>query len=476
MGRKLFVDSDASGAVNSPAAAAAKLSVALISVGAALFLTGAKAAVGFWTGSLALLSEAAHSGLDLFASLVTALSVRVADRPADRSHHYGHGKIESLSALLEATLLLLTCFWIMHHAIDRLVERSPGPEINVYSFLVIIVAIGIDLYRYRALMRTANKYHSQALEADALHFYSDILGSSLVLVGLIAVALGLASADSIAAMAVAIWVAILAFRLGKKNIDILLDTVPRGYEDQIRRIVAQTHGVLTIENVRLRRSGPSLFADLRVALDRTLPFERAHYIARELEEKLARRIPGLDAVVHTDPTVAPDEALDGGILNYIRTRGLQAHHLSIYRSGDHFHADLHLEVDGRLSIREAHELANSLEKEIPAHFPQIGTVQIHLEEIGSVHFKEIPLTGQQPEMLRKIAEVCRDVIGADRCHNVSLSRSAGLLSATLHCLFSDDVSVNEAHRQTTYLEEELRRRIPELDSVLVHAEPQSQEL
>jgi cation diffusion facilitator family transporter len=471
MGREFRVMPSRDEAAPDGVAAAAKLRVALISVGAALFLTGAKASVGIWTGSLALLSEAAHSGLDLFASAITAVSVRVADRPADKTHHYGHGKIESLSALFEAALLLITCAWIFHEAIHRLAERGPGPVINVYSFLVILLAIGIDLYRYRALMKTAVRYQSQALEADAMHFYSDILGSSLVLVGLIAVAVGIPSADALAAILVAVWVATLAIRLGKKNIDILLDTVPQDYADQVRKIASREEGVLTVESVRLRRSGSSLFADLRVGLDRTLPFERAHTIARELEQKLAAKIPGLDAVVHTDPTLAPNEALDGGILNFIRTRGLQAHHLILHRDQDGYSAELHLEVDGQLSIREAHALASELEQEIPILFPNITSVRIHIEEIGCLHYQEITQSEPQPELLEQISQICAAQIGENRCHDISLSRSGGIFSATLHCLFPDNTTVNEAHRQTTRLEEELRRDMPILDRVLIHAEP-----
>jgi divalent metal cation (Fe/Co/Zn/Cd) transporter len=208
-----------------------------------------------------------------------------------------------------------------------------------------------------------------------------------------------------------------------------------------------------------------------VALDRTLPFEQAHTIARELEQKLSRSIPGLDAVVHTDPTTAPDEALDGGILNYIRTRGLQAHHLSLYQGSQGYSADLHLEVDGQWSIRRAHDLANDLEREIPRQFPNIHSVRIHIEEIGCVHYKEALLSRPHPELLERIEQICADQFGIGRCHNISLNQTGNQLSATLHCLFPESVSVSEAHRQTTRLEEELRRNIPDLDRVLIHAEP-----
>ncbi len=226
-----------------------------------------------------------------------------------------------------------------------------------------------------------------------------------------------------------------------------------------------------LEQLRLRRSGAALFADLRVSLDRTLPFERAHRIARELEEKLAQAIPGLDAVVHTDPVVAPDEALDGGILNFIRTRGLDAHHLSVTQEGGKFSTDLHLEVDSQFSLREAHELASSLEKDILEHFLGISAVQIHIEEVGSISYETIAANEQHLELREQITTLCKEIVGEDRCHKVSLHKTGGRLTVTLHCLFPGDQTVAEVHRQTTQLEEILRRDLPQLDRVLIHAEP-----
>lgn len=471
MGREFPVNPAAAAQFNSPAAKWAKLRVALVSVGAALFLTGIKAAVGLWTGSLALLSEAAHSALDLFASGVTALSVRAADRPADRSHPYGHGKIESLSALLESGLLLLTCGWILQKAITRLLGANEEPFVNIYSFLVIVSAIGIDLYRYRALMSAARKYHSQALEADALHFYSDILSSSLVFVGLIGVALGIHSADALTAMLVAVWVGVLAVRLGRKNMDVLLDRAPEGYTDEIRRIAEATPGVLSVGNVRLRRSGARLFADLTVSLDHTLSLEQAHDVSGELERRLEQKFPGMDVVVHTEPAVTPGEPLEVSLLNFIRLKGLMAHHLSLFQREGFITAELHLEVDANLTIREAHDLATKLEYEIARQFPAIATVQIHIEEIGGSQSDLIPVSHEQPELMEKIQRLCDEQMGSKTCHGIIVSLSSGKLWATLHCLLPGDLSVSQAHNRTTHLEEELHRRLPELDRVLIHEEP-----
>ncbi len=448
-----------------------KFRVALVSVGAALFLTGAKAAVGIWTGSLALISEAAHSGLDLFASLVTMFSVKAADRPPDRTHHYGHGKIESLSALFESILLAFTCLWILREAIDRLVHPGAVPVVNVYSFSVVLMAIAVDFYRYRALMRTAKKYHSQALEADALHFYSDILSSSLVLVGLIFVSMGHLWADAVAALFVVVWVGFLALRLGKRNLDILIDRVPDGYSENIREIALKTDGVLGIDRLRLRRSGSTVFADLRVGLDRTYTFSSAHRIKQNLEKKLAELMPRLDAVVHTSPLVAQNETLDLGMLNYIRSRGLQAHHLSLRRCKDRFSAELHLEVDADQSIGQAHALTQDLEKDLLRHFPEVESVQIHIEEVGYSEEEEILWNENRPDIIHDIEANLTVRLGENNWHTLKLTRCGERLLASVCCLFPGELSVGEVHRRTTDLEEELRSKIEDLDAVLIHAEP-----
>lgn len=452
-------------------AAVEKFRVALVSVGAALFLTAAKAAVGIWTGSLALISEAAHSGLDLFASLVTMFSVRAADRPPDRTHHYGHGKIESLSALFESLLLALTCLWILREAVERLIHPGTIPTVNVYSYSVILVAIAVDFYRYRALMRTAKKHLSQALEADALHFYSDILSSTLVLIGLIFISLGYPWADAVAALFVVVWVGFLSLRLGKKNLDILIDRVPEGYVERINELVLEVDGVLSVDRLRLRRSGSTIFADLRVGLDRTFTFSGAHKVKQNLEKILAECIPRLDAVVHTNPTIAPDESLDLGILNYIRSRGLQAHHLGLCRRGEYYGAELHLEVDADQSIGQAHALTQDLEKQLLKHFPEVETVQIHIEEMGPIELEEIPWNEHRPDIVEQIEAVCRAQLGENKCQSIELSMYGDKLSVSISCLFPANLSVGEVHRQTTDLEKELHSSIPELNAVLIHAEP-----
>ncbi|TKJ39966.1 hypothetical protein CEE37_09525 [candidate division LCP-89 bacterium B3_LCP] len=470
MGRELLVIDTRTDKKNT-LAAVEKFRVALISVGAALFLTGAKLIVGVWTGSLALISEAAHSGLDLFASIITMFAVRAADRPPDKTHHYGHGKIESLSALFESLLLIITCLWILKEAIHRFSDPGSPPQVNVYSFAVVLTAIVIDWYRYRALIKTARKHRSQALEADALHFYSDIISSSFVLLGLAAVSLGYIWADALAAILVIIWVGILAVRLGKRNVDVLADRVPEGYAEKIATLTLGTDGVLSVDQLRLRRSGSAVFADLRIGLDRSFSLAEAHNTKKILLEKLASHIPGLDAVIHANPKTVPGESLELGILNFIKTQGLQAHNLTLRRREEKFVAELHLEFSGELTIGEAHRTTDELEKLILSHFPEICDIQIHIEDICKAAEVEVPLNNRCPDIVEQIGIICDKRLGKDKCHSVVLGQLSGKISVAMHCLFPVEMTVHEVHIQTTELEEELRKEIRELHDVLIHAEP-----
>ncbi len=292
--------------------------VALSSVAAAVVLTGTKLVVGFSTGSLGILSEAAHSGLDLVAAGVTYWAVRVSSRPADLDHTYGHGKFENLSALFETVLLLATCAWIVYESVERLffadvVKIYP----SVWGFVIMALSIGIDFSRSRALSRVAKKYKSQALEADALHFSTDIWSSAVVIGGLLVVfvarKLGIAwleKADALAALTVAGIVTGVSFKLGKKSIDDLLDAVPPGMKEQVAH-VAEVEGVVEILKVRIRRSGPELFADVTLSVLQDTSFQRAHDIATASEAAIRGLFPGTDVTVHTEPVEDPVNSSDG---------------------------------------------------------------------------------------------------------------------------------------------------------------------
>ena len=286
-----------------------KKSAALTSVIAAIGLTGFKVVVGLTTGSLGILAEAAHSGLDLMAAVMTFLAVRISGKPADRTHRYGHGKVENLSAFFETMLLLLTCFWILYEAGHRLLYHAAHLRVTFWSFAVMITSIIVDVSRSRILYRTARKYNSQALEADALHFSTDIWSSGVVIVGLLCVKISdwvpgvafLRNADSVAAIMVGLIVVYISIKLGIRTIQALLDVAPSGIENKIIAAVECLPGVADCHNVRFRYSGPQLFVDIHILVDGNQTLKQAHDLTEEIEYTIQQLLPNVDVTIHPEP-------------------------------------------------------------------------------------------------------------------------------------------------------------------------------
>ena len=286
-----------------------KRSAALSSVVAAIGLTTFKVVVGVLTNSLGILAEAAHSALDLVAALMTLFAVRVSDLPADKEHNFGHGKIENLSALFETLLLLATSAWIINEAVDRLFFKKAEVTTSAWSFVVMGSSIVIDYTRSRILYRAARKYHSQALEADALHFSTDIWSSSVVILGLIGVTVGrfipgfrwMSEADAIAAMVVALIVIFISVNLGWRTIQALLDAAPKGVSDKIVKSVGRMKGIEDCHAVRIRPSGASWFVDLHVTMDGDRTLNEAHAMTEKIEKKVQELLPESDVTVHVEP-------------------------------------------------------------------------------------------------------------------------------------------------------------------------------
>jgi cation diffusion facilitator family transporter len=286
---------------NSDKGTVKKNRIALTSVLAAVFLTSFKLVVGLLTGSLGILSEALHSGLDLIAAVITLFAVRIADLPADNEHNYGHGKVENLSAMIETFLLFVTCFWIIYESINRLIIKHPI-EINAFSYIVIITSIIVDISRSRALYRVAKKYNSQALEADALHFSTDIWSSFVVLFGLIFYSLfNFVYADSIAALIVALIVLSVSYRLGRRAFDVLIDRAPTKIVDQINQVIDKIPGVNKYHDLRVREGGSYKFVELNIHVNKGLSIEEAHSISEQVEEEITKKIPQCKVTVHIEP-------------------------------------------------------------------------------------------------------------------------------------------------------------------------------
>jgi cation diffusion facilitator family transporter len=373
-----------------------KKGAALSSVIAAIALTTFKIIVGVATGSLGILAEAAHSGLDLVAALVTYLAVRISDKPADTEHTYGHGKVENLSALFETLLLLITCVWIISEAINRLFFKEVLVEANTWSFIVMATSIVIDYTRSRILYRAAVKYKSQALEADALHFSTDIWSSSVVIVGLIGVKLAgaftslrfLEKTDSVAALGVAVIVVYVSVQLGMRTIKGLLDTAPKGMVDQVSKEVRSLPGVVDCHNVRIRYSGPTLFVDAHVVVDGRLSLEEAHSMTEVIEIAISRIVPGADVTVHPEPAQLREDAgaTTRTIIQVVESLPgvVNCHDVHVRYSGPTLFVDIHVLIDGKQDLWTVHQLMDKIEKTILGIIPY-ATISVHPEPVEMPH-------------------------------------------------------------------------------------------
>jgi cation diffusion facilitator family transporter len=456
---------------------AEKRAVAGNSVLAALVITGAKVVVGITTGSLGILSEAAHSGLDLIAALVTFFSVRVSDKPADADHQYGHGKVENFSAFIETGLLLLTCAWIISEAVKRLFFHRVEIEPSIAAFVVMFLSIAVDAWRSRALGRIAAKYDSQALEADALHFSTDIWSSSVVILGLAVVELGriyrlpwLMKADPIAALFVAGVVVYVSWRLARKTIDALLDAAPHGARSQIVDRVSDVEGVLEVDRVRIRRAGNRYFADVAVALSRNFTFQRSEQITDEVTARVHEVLPDADVMVHSMPRARGSENIFDRIRAVATRHNFNVHDVSVQDLDGTIHVEQHLELDERLNMKQAHDEVTRLELEMRHEVPEITTILTHIEsEPATIE------TGEQivrePELEQKFKQVSREFPEVIDIHDFQFKKIRAHLYLACHLTLPDDMLLSRVHDVQTALEIRFKQVAPELFRVLIHPEP-----
>jgi cation diffusion facilitator family transporter len=453
------------------------------SVLAALALTGMKLVVGLLSGSLGLLAEAAHSGLDLVAAIITLVAVSVSDRPADEAHPYGHGKVENFSALIETLLLFITCAWIIYEAIQRIFFRAVEVDPSLWAFLVVIISIGVDISRSKMLYRAAKKHQSQALEADALHFSTDVWSSTVVLGGLVLVWLGkkvlpgqagvLKQADAVAALGVAFIVLFVSYRLGKRTIDVLLDRAPEGLKEKIAVAADEVEGVISTGQVRLRRSGALVFVDMTIEVDRSLSFERTHAIAEEVEARIQAILPGADVVIHTDPREGERETMARRIRTIAERNQVPVHNISVHEDRGEIHVDLHLEVDDHLLLHQAHDLASHIEQDLRGAIPAIKRVNTHIESRGTGVGSGLDVTAEEGALVERVRKITDAVAGRTCCHNILIRRQGDWFAVSLHCGFERNLPVIEAHRLSSRIEEALKKEIPAIEQVLIHTEPEA---
>ena len=459
-----------------------KKRAALLSVGSALLLVSLKAFLVIRTGSLGVLSEALHSGLDLIAAIITFLSIRVSDQPADERHPYGHGKFENFSAFVETALLIVTALYIIYEAFDRLFFHSVHIQPSVTAILVLLVALSIDITRARKLSRVAAKYSSEALEADALHFSTDVWSTIVVITGICLVWAGekwnvpwLVFADALAALTVAAVILWVGSRLGRRTLDALLDAAPEGLQVQITKAIGQMDGVLNVERVRLRRAGNRYFVDATVSVPRTASLEQVHAWSDAIEQRVAEIVPS-DVVVHAEPRAPKGEPFFDSNRAVAQRSGLAIHDLFAQQNGGRLFVELHLELDPHLTLKEAHERASDLEDKIQELRQEPTEVNIHIEPLGTAI--SVPDSGK--EDLRDLARAIEAFLNGlpaeyhelVNSHNVIVRQVERHILASCHCVMRSNLPVMEVHDVAGALEDRVKEKFPQISRITIHPEPQ----
>jgi len=457
-----------------------KRAVAFNSLLAAIAITVLKLVVGMSTRSLGILSEAAHSGLDLVAALVTLLSVRVSDKPADAEHQYGHGKVENFSAFIETGLLLLACVWIVWEAVRRLTgHHSVHIEPSMSAFVVLFLSMAVDWWRSRNLKRIADKYDSQALEADALHFSTDIFSSGVVALGLGMIWAGthwhiswMTKADPVAALLVSVVIVYVSSRLGRRTIDALLDAAPAGYRGRVIDAALAVNGGIEVERGRIRRAGNRYFADLTVGLSRNVTFQRSEQVVTQITRSVHSILPDADVVIHSVPRETGQENIFDRIRAVASRNNFSVHDVSVQDLSGRLHVEQHLELNEKLSLKDAHDVVTVLEAEIRDNVPEISTILTHIEsepatiESGNTVLRDAVLEQKLKPVVLEFPEVVD-------MHDVEIKRVRGKVYMSCHCTMSDELPLSRVHDVSTELEIRFKLAAPELFKVLIHPEPQT---
>jgi cation diffusion facilitator family transporter len=457
---------------------ALKRRVALRSMIAAACMTGLKLAAGIFSGSLGVLSDAAHSGLDLAGSAITFFSVRVSDKPADEDHTYGHGKVENLSAFFESGLMAVSCAWIIWEAVARIRHNAFELRFSVWPVLVMLASITVDYWRSGALRRAAEKTGSPALALDAFHFASDIWASLAVLAGLLATWAGivyrvdwLRYADPVAAIMVSIMILRITTQLTRETIGVLMDQIPAETRLRVIREAERVPGVIAVEQARVRRSGPNYFADLTLALPRRYTFEHTGELVRAATEAVQHVLPKADVVIHTVPRQARAESIFDRVRAAAARNNVPVHDLSVQSVQGKLHVELHVELDETMPLVEAHSFVSGLEAEILRETPEIDSVLTHIESEPAT----IELPEEMVEEDRRIEKALRDAaaqyVEIIDVHQIKVGRTNEHVSLSCHCTLPDDLPMHRVHEIITALEDDFKLECPEVHRVTIHPEP-----
>ena len=451
----------------------AKEKAALGSIAASGGLAAAKAVIGLLTDSLAILSEAGHSLIDLSATVLTYFAVRVSGKPADAEHQYGHGKVESVTALAETALLFLLSAIVIWEAAQRLIGADRhAVEASAAAFAVIAISIVVDFFRARTLRRVAKQTFSEALEADALHFGSDMWSSIAVLIGLGGVALGFPWADAAAAIVVAVFICIAGWRLGRRTINTLTDTAPAGVSEKVAAIARLEPGVVAVERVRARPAGAVLFVELGVGVSRTLPLDRVAAMKERLTRDIRAVLPNAEVTITEEPRALDNETVRERVMMIARNRGLAIHHVAVQAISGQLSVSADLEVEGTLSLTAAHDIASRLEEAVREELGTNVEVETHIEPLPADVLAGRDASADRIAEVRDVlVQLAADMPDLGEVHDVRVRETTGGEIVNFHCGVAASLSVSAVHDMVDALERRLRRRFPIIQRVIGHAEP-----
>jgi cation diffusion facilitator family transporter len=448
-----------------------KSRVAAISIFASAGMAAAKFVVGIAIGSLALISEALHSSVDVVATVITWLVVRFSDQPADEEHHYGHGKLESVSALGIIAMLYVLAGGILVESYSRLREGTPPPTLSAVPFVVLAIDIAVNLWRARALHRAARETKSQALAADALHFASDVLGSVAVIAGLALSGLGYAWGDAVAAATVAIVIGMLGMRLARSTVETLVDRAPEGAAEKAAAAIRSVPGVVGVERLRVRMVGSTHFIEATVQVPRTFPIDRVDEIKQKAQRAVSAAFDDADLTFTAIPVARDNESVRERVMVIARNSGLAVHHVTVHDLGDKLTVSIDLEVDGEMTLIAAHDIAHRLERNIRDEFGEDVEVDTHIEPLEP----ELPHgTDAAPDRVDTISTALVKFAEPGAIydiHNVRVRDTAAGEIVNFHCRASSSMSVIKVHESVDEIERALRRAFPTVKRVISHAEP-----
>jgi cation diffusion facilitator family transporter len=448
-----------------------KTRVAAISIFASASMAIAKFVVGIAIGSLALISEALHSSVDVVATIVTWMVVRFSDRPADKEHHYGHGKLESVSALGIIAMLYVLAGGILVESFSRLREGASPPILSAIPFVVLVLDIAVNFWRARALHRAAHETKSQALAADALHFASDVLGSVAVITGLALSGLGYAWGDAAAAVAVAIVIAMLGMRLARSTVETLVDRAPEGVAEKAAAAIRMIPGVVDVERLRVRMVGSTHFIDATVQVPRTYPIDRVDEIKRRAQVAVSAALEDADLTFTAVPVARDNESVRERIMVIARNSGLAVHHVTVHDLGERLTVSIDLEVDGEMTLTAAHDIAHGLERNIRDEFGEDVEVDTHIEPLEPELPHGTDATPERVEAIRAALAQFAARSAIHDIHNVRVRNTDAGEIVNFHCRAAPSMSVIRVHEGVDELERALRRAFPTVKRVISHAEP-----